>query len=237
MLTIEEAAARILKISMKEMGLARASRLESQTQIVKDVLELAAAFGIPEPQVFVVDQDGIGIVPGSPSAVLVSRKVAALTDERASRFIAASILQYIRQGLSLATVVPSDRLRTLLAGVVRLFVSDFCPPGITPSAVEQAAALLGQSLPGRSRDAVQQFAFDCAEALGEEDLDEQIVNVGHRAGFVASGALTAAIDALCATTGVARQPLSGIPGAALLISFVFSKDHLELRRRLGLRST
>ena len=71
------------------------------------------------------------------------------------------------------------------------------------------------------------------EALEHDDLIDQLKHVGYRTGFLAAGSLTDAIEGLRALHGIKKGPLEALPGAGLLMAFVFSRDHIELRKRFG----
>ena len=98
------------------------------------------------------------------------------------------------------------------------------------------------SFSAASREALSQntlhmihpFSFDCTDALGLSELPSHILSVGERVGFMASGSLSDAIAALRAISARNDGPLSEVPGSGRLMTFVFSRDHIELRQRLGL---
>jgi hypothetical protein len=174
------------------------------------------------------------ILPGAPAVVIVPEAVARSADQAMHRYAAGAALQMLRMGVALGTVLPEDRLHALVAGLVRLAVPSFALKGVDPRAVETMAAQLKESLPSRALEHIQPFAFDCASALERTDLVEHMLAIGDRAGFMAAGSLSGAIAGLRACRVVPGADLGELPGAGRLMAFVFSKDHLELRRRLAL---
>ncbi|MDD5308790.1 MAG: hypothetical protein PHU25_15860, partial [Deltaproteobacteria bacterium] len=193
------------------------------------------SFGLQEPSAFVdAAARGVKMLPGSPAAVIVPEAVSRSVDPAVHRFAAAGALQMLRMGVALGTVLPEDSLHALIAGLVRLSIPSFVMRGADPRAVDAMAAQLKEAIPARVLEHIQPFGFDCASALERSDLVEQMAAVGHRAGFMAAGSMTGALAGLRACAASPDAGLATLPGAGRLMAFVFSKDHLELRRRLGL---
>jgi tetratricopeptide (TPR) repeat protein len=232
---VEEPAARLAGVSAKQLSLGRDARLDRKHGLSQALAVLAPAFGVQEPQAFFDSAArGLRVLPGSPAAVIVPESVARSSDPAVHRFAAASALQMLRMGVALGTVLPEDGLHALVAGLVRLSIPSFTPKGGDPRAADAMAAQLKEALPARVAEHIQPFGFDCASALERSDLVEQMAAIGNRAGFMAAGSMTGALAGLRACTADPDAELAGLRGAAKLMAFVFSKDHLELRRRLAL---
>jgi hypothetical protein len=126
------------------------------------------------------------------------------------------------------------QLRTLLAAIIRVTISDYIAPGMDGGQVSSIATKLRETLSENRLTQIKPFAFDCADAMKDKDLESKIMNIGNRVGFISAGSLSEAVQALRAATGHSSGPLATLPGAGQLMSFVFSKDHLELRHKLGI---
>jgi hypothetical protein len=155
-------------------------------------------------------------------------------DEAVLRFAAAAALGLYRMGLSLATLMSDEQLRLLAACCIKMSVPSLEIGGVDPRALGQEIERLRPVISGKLIDRIQPLAFDCGEALAHQRLRDSVAAVGHRAGFVAAGTLSAGINALRAIAGRNGAPLDQVPGLARLMSFVFSKLHIELRQRMGI---
>jgi len=235
MKAIEEPVARLLGLTGKQMGLGRDSRLDKRHPLMQALSVMTSAFGLrEEPAAFVADANEVRIAPGSPHSVIVPRAVAASEDEELAGYVAAYSLMIARSGLSMATLLDEARLSMIIAAVVRLSVSGYALPGMNPAVLEKAAAALRPAIPAKVIAQIQPFAFDCSSALERADLKQNVLAIGNRAGFLGAGSLSGAVRAMT-TVGAGRHAgMADLPGIGPLMSFVFSKDHLELRKRMGL---
>jgi tetratricopeptide (TPR) repeat protein len=233
---MEEPVARMLGATVKQIGLAKDARLDRKHPLFQAVTRLLPAFGMrQEPLFYVSPGNELRIAPGAPPAVMVPKSALEGDDDRVVNFVATASLVLTRSGLALATLLPEDRLRRTVAGLVRLCVPSAAPPpGIKPEELEQEIAALKQVVPEKVLAQIQPLAFDSNAALEHPNLRDNVLTIGHRAGFIAAGSLTAAFAGLRSFTGATTTGLAGLPGADRLVAFVFSKDHLELRQRMGL---
>jgi len=233
---VEEPVARLLGATAKQMSLPRDARLDRKHPLCQTVSQLAQAFGLrQEPTLYVGSGADLTVAPGSPPSVLVPKSATTLTHEGELAFVASTALVLCRSGLALATLLPEERLRAMLAALVKLSIpSAATPPDIRAEDIEREAAALREAVPESAIAQIQPLAFDCNAALEHPNVGQSILTIAHRAGFVSAGSLTSAIAGLRAIGGQPAGPLAQLPGAGRLLAFVFSKDHLEVRQRMGL---
>ncbi|MCP4602914.1 MAG: hypothetical protein GY847_20760 [Proteobacteria bacterium] len=234
MKAVEEPLAKLEGVLARQISVG-STKLNRRSPLAVMLAEMARAFGIEAPTGFSGADPLIRIAPGSPAAVIFPEKVATTEDPAIQRFAATFSLQIIRLGLSLATVIPPDRLRCLLSSVVRLSVRDFLPKGISENDVVSATERVREVLSDKKIQQIRPFAFDCTDALDNSTLGSSIVDIGYRAGFIGSGSLSSSIAALGAIVGRRTDRLSDMPGWGQLIAFVFSRDHMEIRTRLEIQ--
>jgi len=233
---VEEPVARMLGATAKQMNLSRDARLDRKHPLVQLVAQLAPAFGLKqEPVLYVGSGSELRVAPGAPPAVLVPRSATTAEDEGELGFIAAAALVLCRSGLALATLLPEDRLRRIVAALVRLCVpSAGTPSDIRAEDLEREIAALREVVPERALAQIQPLAFDCSAALEHADVKQSLLTVAHRVAFISAGSLTSAIAGLRLLGERPTGTLAELPGAGRLLGFVFSKDHLEVRHRMGL---
>ncbi|MBW2276508.1 MAG: hypothetical protein JRF63_03385 [Deltaproteobacteria bacterium] len=233
---VEEPVARLLGATAKQMNLSKDARLDRKHPLSQVVSQLAPAFGLKqEPALYVGSGADLRVTPGSPPIVLVPQSATAIEDEGELAFVASTSLVICRSGLALATLLPEERLRSLIAALVRMSIpSATTPPDISAADIEREIASLKEVVPERAIDQIQPLAFDCNAALEHPNVRQSILTIAHRAGFVSAGSLTSAIAGLRAIGGQPAGPLAQLPGAGRLLAFVFSKDHLEVRQHMGL---
>ncbi len=197
-------------------------------------VKLARSFGVKDIDVFIGERSALRVSPGEPPGIVFPEILRAAGHE-ARRFAAASALQTLVSGFSLATWMPIERLRRLLHGVVRLLDEEFTVEGVADQKIAAAAAAVGAVVPASTLKALKPSLETLKAALSRKDLGEQLAHVGHRAGLLASGSIVGAVAGLRALANAPEGPLSTVPGADLLLSFAFSRDHLELSALLGAR--
>jgi hypothetical protein len=233
---VEEPVARMLGATAKQLNLSKDARLDRKHPLSQLVSQLAPAFGVkPEPALYVGSGNELRVAPGSPPAVMLPSAALELEDGGAVAFVATTSLILCRSGLGLATLLPEDRLRRLIAALVRLCVpSTVPPPDIRSEDLEREVEALREIVPERAIAQIQPLAFDCSAALEHSGVKHSLLTIAHRAGFISAGSLTSAVEGLRAVSGQGAVDLSALPGAGTLMTFVFSKDHLEVRQRMGL---
>ncbi len=232
---IEEPVAKLFGFSLKQLGLGRDARVDRKLPLPSAITDLATAFGIkPEPVVYAGDDNDIRVIPGSPFAVIVPAHVVGSTEDAVVRFAAAFAVASIRWGISLATILTEQQLQQTIGGLVKLFVPDFKPAGLDPSVLVSVSKNLDSVLSAKIKAIVQPFAFDCAKVVELGDVRENIITMSHRAGFLSAGSLTGSVEALRAIAGNPSAPIDQLPVVGRMMSFIFSKDHLELRKRMGI---
>jgi tetratricopeptide (TPR) repeat protein len=231
---VEEPLANLFGVSAKQLDPGRGARLDRRSQVAEILAELVNGFGLKEVNAFVDNKTSVRVAPGSPPAIIFPSSVVSSPDESVHRFAVASGLQMLRFGLSLATVLPLDRLRIIYAGIVRLSIPDYAPKGINAREVEKESSRIREVLNPRIFERIHPFAFDCTDAVNMEDTGQQILGVGYRAGLMGAGSLSGAVKGLRVALGKPEGSLGELPGAGQMMAFVFSRDHIELRRRLGI---
>lgn len=231
---LEEPIAKMSGMTAKQIGLGRDAKLNRKHPLASMLSEMAPKFGLNVPQGYISNDTFQRIVPSSSAAILFPEFIANSADPRIHQFCVVYSLQMIRMGLSISTLFPPDPLRTLLAAAIRYSIPNFVPKGIKESDVAAAESKLREAVPSKIHEQIRPFAFDCSNALNEPNMAANILSVGVRSGFMGAGSLTGAINGLRGITGVMSGSLKELPGAGQLMSFVFSKDHIELRRRLGI---
>ena len=232
---VEESVAKLFGFSAKQLGLGRDARVDRKLPLPTAIAGLATAFGIkPEPVVYAGDDNDIRIIPGSPFSVIVPANVVGSTDDTVVAFAATFAVASIRWGISLATILTEQQLQQTIGGLVKLFIPDFQLAGMEPSALVSVSKNLDSLLSAKVKAIVQPFAFDCAKVVELGDIRENIITMGHRAGFLSAGSLTGAVKALRAIAGNPSATLAQLPVVGLMMAFIFSKDHLELRKRMGI---
>ncbi len=232
---VEEPVARLFGFSAKQLGLGRDARVDRKLPLPVAIAELATTFGIkPEPVVYAGDDNDIRVIQGSPFAVIVPARVAGSTEGTIVRFAAAFAVASIRWGISLATILTEQQLQQTIGGLVKLFIPDFQPAGMDPSVLVSVSQNLDSVLSAKVKAIVQPFALDCAKVVELGDIRENIVTMGHRAGFLYAGSLTGSVEALRAIVGNPSATLDQLPVVGRMMAFIFSKDHLELRKGLGI---
>ncbi len=222
------------QISASQIGFRKGAMLDEGEALVRITTDLAPAFGVEPPIVLVSPNQAIRVAPGSPAAILVSQSVVENEDQGVFRFIAAACLKVIQMGLSLGTILGDDELRAILTGISRLAVEDFEPKHPSPDEFLTKPEKMRQLLSPETIQRIHPFTVDCMNALEQQDLIDQLLEIGYRAGFIYSGSLSTSVNALRTGAGKPAGRLAGIPGAGRLMSFVFSRDHVELRRQLGI---
>jgi tetratricopeptide (TPR) repeat protein len=233
---VEEPVARVLGATAKQTNPSRDARVDRKHPLCQLVSQLAPAFGMKqEPALYVGTDAELRVATGSPPTVLLPRSATAIEDDGALGFVAATSLVLCRSGLSLATLLDEERLRRLVAALVRMCVpSAALPEDVDDKAVEGEIAALREVVTERALAQIQPLAFDCNAALEHADVKQSILSIAHRVGFISAGSLTAAVTGLRAISEQPDGPLAQLPGAGRLLAFVFSKDHLEVRQRMGL---
>jgi len=232
---VEEAVGKLLGMSAKNVAASGAPRLDKRHALVQMLLQYAPMFGVRgEPAVYVHDVAEIRIAPGAPPAIMMPRALASVQDEAQLRFATAAALGLCRNGLSLATMLTNEQLRLLIACCCKLSIPSFELGGIDPRVLNQEVERLKPAFSGKLIERIQPLAFDCGAALDHPQLRESSMTVGHRTGFVAAGTLSATVGALRVISGQPAMPLGKVPGVGRLMSFVFSKVHVELRQRMGI---
>ncbi len=232
---VEEPVAKLFGFSAKQLGLGRDARVDRKLPLPVAIAELATAFGIkPEPVVYAGDDNDIRVIPGSPFAVVVPARVVGSTEDNVVRFTAAFAVTSIRWGISLATILTEQQLQQTIGGLVKLFIPDFQPAGVDPSVLVSVSKNLDSVLSAKVKAIVQPFAFDCAKVVELGDIRENIITMGHRAGFLSAGSLTGSVEAFRAIVGNPLAPLDQLPVVGRMMAFIFSKDHLELRKGMGI---
>jgi tetratricopeptide (TPR) repeat protein len=231
---VEEPIARALGASAKQVDLPRDARIDRKHPLALMLSLLGPAFGVRgEITCYRVAAAGLRFAPGAPGIALVPESLARSEDPATVSFAAGAILALAREGLALATILPEDRLRRVVAGMVKLAVPGFAPPGIDPAAVDEEVAALRRAVPEKTAARVAPFAFESGSALERPHLGRNLLAIAHRMGFATAGSLSGALRALAAEHDRPVAPLSLLPGAGSVIAFAFGKDHLELRRRMG----
>ena len=140
----------------------------------------------------------------------------------------------MRWGVSLGTILTEQQLQQTVGGLVKLFIPDFELAGLDSSVLVSVSQNLDKLLPAKVKATVQPFAFDCAKVVELGDVRENIITMSHRAGFLSVGSLTGTVEALRAIAGNPSATLDQLPIVGRTMAFIFSKDHLELRKRLGI---
>jgi tetratricopeptide (TPR) repeat protein len=231
---VEEPLARLLNVSAKQVGVDKSARLHRNNKLNGVLDDMASGFGVEAPAAFTSKESVIRIAPGMPAAIVLPESVANTEDVEVHRYVACYCLQMIHMGLCLATVVSPDRFRRLLAGVIRLSIKDHVPQGMAFSEVEPYYKKVQNLISGRTIDQIRPFAFDCIDPLGRDSLVAELLGIGVRSGFLGAGSLSGAVKAMRMIVGRPEAPLSRLPGAGSLLAYVFSKDHIELRVRMGI---
>ena len=232
---VEEPVARLFGFSAKQLGLGRDARVDRKLPLPTAIAELATAFGIkPEPVVYAGDDNDIRVIPGSPFMVIVPARVVGSTDDNDTKFAAAFAVASMRWGVSLGTILTEQQLQQTVGGLVKLFIPDFELAGLDSSVLVSVSQNLDKLLPAKVKATVQPFAFDCAKVVELGDVRENIITMSHRAGFLSVGSLTGTVEALRAIAGNPSATLDQLPIVGRTMAFIFSKDHLELRKRLGI---
>jgi tetratricopeptide (TPR) repeat protein len=232
---VEEAVSKLLGLSAKHVAASGTTRLDKKHAFAQMLAQYAPMFGVRgEPTAFAEDIQEIRVAPGAPPAIIVPLALAAVQDEAVLRFAAAAALGLSRMGLGLATVMTNEQLRLLAACCVKLSVPSFDIGGIDPKVLALEIERLRPAVSGKLVERIQPLAFDCGAALEHPHLRDSVATVGHRTGFVATGTLSAAVTALRIVSGRTAVPFGQVPGVGRLMSFVFSKDHIELRQRMGI---
>jgi tetratricopeptide (TPR) repeat protein len=233
---VQETLARIEGLTPKQMGLDRGKRLPRKHPISALVSQLAPGYGVEAPQAFSDGQPGLRIVPGSPAALIFPASLVDVKDDGVLRFAVSYALAMLRHGFALSTLLPEERLRTLLGAALGLVVRDLVPRGVEPSTLKRETARVAEAMPPKVIDQIRPFAFDCTDALDQKDLVADMAEIGARTGLIGAGSLTAAVRGFRAINADAprKGPLSELPGAGRLMHFVFSRDHIELRVRMGI---
>ena len=232
---VGDPVARMLGIGVKNMGLSKDSRLDRKHPLGAMISSMYTAFGIKgEPQVYTADVREILVIPGSPYSVVVPAAAAKVTSEEILGYLTAYCLTVVRSGVALATLLDEQKLVRVIAAIVKVSVPGFEVQGLDPKAVEAESASLRQGMSSKLLAHIQPFSFDCGEALRTPRLKEMMLSIGLRAGFLGAGSFSGAIAGMTRSHGLERVPMDRLPGVGNLLSFVFGKDHLELRKRMGL---
>ncbi|MCP4679553.1 MAG: tetratricopeptide repeat protein [Deltaproteobacteria bacterium] len=230
----EETIAKLEGVSAKQIGGDKTEKLNRNSPLARMLVDLAPAFGVDIPTALIDTESGLRIGPGSPATIVFPKSLAKIEDSSVLHFCVTSSLQMIRLGLSLATVLRSKDLRRLFGAVVSLSTSGYVPKGLDKREVESTAARIRTTLPSKTLDQIRPFAFDCQAAIDRATLRAEILDVGYRTGFIGAGSIRGAFVGLRTLFGLPRSSLSELPGAGRLMSFVFSRDHIELRTRMGI---
>ncbi len=232
---VEEPISRSLGASAKQVDLPKDSRIDRKHPLALMLGLLGPAFGVRgEIVCYRTTTPGIRFAPGAPGIALVPEGIVSGEDPALIPFAAGSILAFAREGLALATIVEENRLRLLVAGLVRLAVPGYEAPGLDQGELDEEVAFLRRSIPEKVIARVAPFAFECGSALKSPTVRQNLLTIAHRIGLVTTGSLSGALRSMAAEHGRPVTPLALVPGIGSVVSFTFSKDHLELRHRTGI---
>lgn len=233
---LREPFAQLESVSARDLDSARHARLSRKHPLVVAAARMVPQFGLQLPNfhVSVENEPGVRIFPGDPPSVVVPHAVAQSSHSTVHLFAAGFALQIERLGLGLATVVPPERLRLLLAGAVRMLSDGYFLRDMDEAETIRAMKEISPFISDEVRRRIQPFALDSSAALASPSLCRDIFAAGYRSGFVAAGSLIGAADGLRAFHADDETALSRLPGIGSIMAFAFSRDHAELRKRLGI---
>jgi tetratricopeptide (TPR) repeat protein len=172
----------------------------------------------------------LAVEPGDPPALVLGAGLVALGTP-AVRFAAAYGLRLIGTRFDLFVQSGPPEAAALLAGIIRPFVPDYHPPGVPAAVVEAAQGRVAKAMSKSLRAELGPFATEIAAAYAPEALFLDLQETAGRAGLLACGDLSVALEVLARAAGHPKLTLAALaelPLAGRLADFAFSEDHEEL---------
>ncbi len=226
---IEPFVAELMGVSGKDLKLEKGERLGRRDTLYVLLQEMSKLFRIPTPQAYAVAEGPLRIHVGSPPVVVFPDAVRD-ADEAAMRFCIGMALQMTRLGLTLVTCLDDEDLLDILSAATGLMDSRYH----STRNITTLKTKLKEVIPENVLMQLMPFSGPCQEALNIADLPAYIRNVGHRFGFMCAGNLEGAFDGLKLVSAKHSDRLANVEGLGLLTAFVFSSDHIQVRKRMGL---
>jgi tetratricopeptide (TPR) repeat protein len=221
-------------------GLARGDRL-ARGQAARDVVDgVAAELGVPDVEVFVLEQKRGGapsgrlcVEPGDRPAVIFPAELPALGGH-ALRFAAARSLRLVGTHLDLVLAATPAAAGALLAAIIRQFVPEFRHPGVRDDVLDGEAERVAKVLPRKLKPELTGFAVESAGAFDLEALHAAVRDGANAVGLLACGDLPAALAAVLAGWGLTLAPadLCKHPEALALLRFGLSDDYDDLSQSM-----
>jgi tetratricopeptide (TPR) repeat protein len=229
---VERPLAELYKVGASALDVSNLTKLKRRDKLASVVHKMAPQFGFKDVDVWVGNEPSLAAAPGSPPSLIFPEAVcdAALG---ARRFAAAAALQTLRWHLGIVTLLDPDRVRTLLFGLAFALDDSFKSDAIDDEALAAAAEEIEGAVGKAVLELLTPSIPGLLTALENDDIVDQLMHVGHRAGFMAAGSLANALAGLRVSTGVAQGPLSELPGAGAMVAFALSRDHTDLSGRFG----
>ena len=201
-------------------------KLRRKAPLLIAVNKLAPLFGIKEVVVKQADIPTIEIFEGPLPEIVFPSRIHG-TERPVHWFAAGYALGMLRSGLGITTRVPHQDVRSAVAGALLLMLDrKFTRKTDGAKAIEAYAEKIEKALDKAHLAPLLPYKTDIATALNRDNFEMLIKTGAHRMGFFAAGTVKNALIGLAAVEGYKADVLLDTPGAGLLLSFVFSRDHL-----------
>ena len=234
---IEPAVAAAMPSDPSELGFARGDRIKGKDLDKRYplVLPLLRTFGSEEPEIFVSDKKAgaARVVGGEKRALLLGADIAAAATPQ-HRFTLGRAVTLLKEGTGVLADLEDDEVAGWFAAAAELSGAKVqLPSGTDQRRHADRMRHLDKKVGRRERKALSALTGRMGELGDVREWRRAALRTAARAGMVLGGELPAALDML--DIGRGARSLAGDRGALSLLAFAASAEHLELRRRLGLK--
>ena len=235
--TLGPALARTSKPDVRRFSVGRADRQGRSSPLRSELDPLAAEVGVKDFDAYITPTlaNALAVEPGDPPALIIGTGIARM-DPRAIRFAGAYCLRLAETHFAFLLRDGPIEAAALVAGLVRQFLPEHRPPYLPEAALKAADARMSKAMSRPLRTELAPLATQLAAGCSPEELFTAAQEVGARAGLLACGDVTVALDVLAAFAGrgdAALATLLELPLVKHLIDFALSDEHDALVAELG----
>ncbi len=234
LLHLGDRIAKHLALDLRSLGIARGDRLRPERDpqaaaVVAQVQRVATQLGIRAVEVYVADSLAARAiaVPSSPPALVIGAALASELPLDSLRFATGRALLLARACLTGAEHLEVDAFGGFLIALLRQLVPELAAAELPEAAITEQQARLRKLIPGALLSELRPYAVSLAGApLDHRSIWMAIHRAGDRAGLVACGSATAALQVLRAGDATEER-------IADLIAFAVSDDHARIHASLA----
>ena len=221
---------------LRRWQVGRSARQRPGTEPRQIFETVAADLGVRAFELYISDTDprALAVEPADPPVIVIGSSLVK-QGPSAVRFAAGWCLRLVETHFDLLLEHSPMEAAALLAGVVRRFLPEYEYPDLEEGALVAAEARVARALGKGRRSELHPFANEIAGAFSPNGLFLDAQETAARAGLLACGDLSAALDLIAAAAGRPTSLLSElleIPVAGRLVDFALAEDHEELASAL-----